>query len=59
MTLAIRCKGDDVAGIVKNQRINPLDQMVLEEMKIIKLFDKKSRPSSLLVWTASSQPKQM
>lgn len=52
MTLEQRCKGDDIAGIVKSLRINPPDQTALEHKKLIKLLGKKTCPSGLLMWAA-------
>lgn len=52
MTLEQRCKGDDIAGIVKSLRINPPEQTDPEQKKLIKLLGKKTCPSGLLMWAA-------
>jgi hypothetical protein len=52
MTLEQRCKGDDIAGIVKSLRMNPPEQTDPEQKKLIKLLGKKTCPSGLLMWAA-------
>lgn len=52
LTLEERCKGDDIAGIVKSLGINSPDQMALEQNKLIKLLGKKTCNCGLLMWAA-------